>query len=74
LPLLEIIDLSVRYQDSSQWALEEVNISVEKEELIIVAGSSGCGKSTLAQSMEISRKAFKKGNHSIPWLCPSISS
>lgn len=51
MPLLEISDLSVRYQDSSQWALEEVNISVEKEELIIVAGSSGCGKSTLAQSI-----------------------
>ncbi|MFX0123881.1 MAG: energy-coupling factor ABC transporter ATP-binding protein [Candidatus Hodarchaeota archaeon] len=49
--LLEISDLSVRYLNSSQWALEEVNISVEKEELIIIAGASGCGKSTLAQAI-----------------------
>jgi energy-coupling factor transporter ATP-binding protein EcfA2 len=48
---LEISDLSVRYLNSSQWVLEKVNISAEKEELIIVAGSSGCGKSTLAQTI-----------------------
>ncbi len=49
--LLEISNLSVRYHSSSQWAIEEVNFSVEKEELIIVAGPSGCGKSTLAQAI-----------------------
>lgn len=49
--LLEINDLFVRYLNSAQWALEEVNFSVKKEELIIVAGSSGCGKSTLAKSI-----------------------
>lgn len=51
MPLLEISDLSVRYLNSSQLALENVNISAEKEELIIVAGPSGCGKSTLAQAI-----------------------
>jgi energy-coupling factor transporter ATP-binding protein EcfA2 len=48
---LEISDLSVRYRGSTDWALEGINFSVEKEELIIVAGSSGCGKSTLAQTI-----------------------
>jgi energy-coupling factor transporter ATP-binding protein EcfA2 len=51
LTLLEIKDLSIRYQNSLQWALEGVNFSVEKEELILIVGSSGCGKSTLAQSI-----------------------
>ncbi len=49
--LLEISNLSVRYQNSSQWALEEVNFSVENEELIVVVGPSGCGKSTLAKAI-----------------------
>ena len=49
--LLEITDLSVKYHCSNQWALEGVNFSVEKEELIVVAGPSGCGKSTLAQTI-----------------------
>ncbi len=49
--LLDISDLSVRYHGSSSWALEGINFSVRKKELIIVAGSSGCGKSTLAQTI-----------------------
>ncbi|MFX1514959.1 MAG: ABC transporter ATP-binding protein [Promethearchaeota archaeon] len=49
--LLEISNLSVRYTSSSQWALKEVDFSIEKEELVVVAGSSGCGKSTLAQTI-----------------------
>ena len=49
--LLDISDLSVRYHGSSQWALEKVNFSVKKEELIVVAGPSGCGKSTLARTI-----------------------
>lgn len=49
--ILEICDLSIRYLNSSQWALREVNFSIDKEELVVVAGPSGCGKSTLAQSI-----------------------
>lgn len=48
---MEINDLSVRYHGSSEWALEGVNFSVKKEELLVVAGPSGCGKSTLAQTI-----------------------
>ena len=49
--LLEIDNLSVKYQNSLQWALEEINFSIEKAEIILVVGSSGCGKSTLAQAI-----------------------
>lgn len=51
MPLLEISKFSVRYQDSSIQALKDINLSISREELIIVAGTSGCGKSTLAQSI-----------------------
>ncbi|MFW9905062.1 MAG: energy-coupling factor ABC transporter ATP-binding protein [Candidatus Thorarchaeota archaeon] len=49
--LLEIDNLSVKYQNSLHWALKGVNFSAKKPELILVVGSSGCGKSTLAQSI-----------------------
>ena len=49
--IIDISDLSVKYQGSSNWALKDINFSVEKEELIIIAGASGCGKSTLAQTI-----------------------
>ncbi|PWI47725.1 hypothetical protein CEE45_10105 [Candidatus Heimdallarchaeota archaeon B3_Heim] len=51
LSLVDIRNLSVSYQEESSWALRDINITVEKGELIVIAGSSGCGKSTLAQTI-----------------------
>ncbi|MHA2227303.1 MAG: energy-coupling factor ABC transporter ATP-binding protein [Candidatus Hodarchaeales archaeon] len=51
MPLLEIFDLSVKYQNSPKWALKDVTFQSGIGELIVIAGSSGCGKSTLAQTI-----------------------
>ncbi|MHA1215140.1 MAG: ABC transporter ATP-binding protein [Candidatus Hodarchaeales archaeon] len=49
--MLSIDNLSVRYQDSSEWALQNISLATELGQLVIVAGSSGCGKSTLANTI-----------------------
>ena len=45
MPLLEINDLVKYYGDTL--ALNGINLSVEKGEVVVILGPSGCGKSTL---------------------------
>jgi ABC-type dipeptide/oligopeptide/nickel transport system ATPase component len=49
--MLEIKDLSVTYAGASTKALDSINFSVQKEEILGVVGESGCGKSTLANAI-----------------------
>ena len=42
--ILSIKNLSKRYDDIS--VLENINLSVKKGEVVVIAGPSGCGKST----------------------------
>ncbi len=49
--MIEIVDLSFRYAESSRPALDRVNLHVQEGEFIVIAGPSGCGKSTLALAM-----------------------
>ena len=46
---IEIKDLNVNFdsEDKSIRALENINLTVEKNEFICVMGTSGCGKTTL---------------------------
>ncbi|MEJ5257633.1 MAG: ABC transporter ATP-binding protein [Fervidobacterium sp.] len=44
---LEIKDLYFRYRNSKDYALKNVNFSVEEGEIICILGESGSGKSTL---------------------------
>ena len=46
---IEIKDLNVNFdsEDKSIRALENINLTVEKNEFVCVMGTSGCGKTTL---------------------------
>ncbi|MEA4811849.1 MAG: energy-coupling factor transporter ATPase [Anaerolineaceae bacterium] len=46
LPLV-IEDLSFRYHSRQNWAIENIHLSLEPGEVMLLAGSSGCGKTTL---------------------------
>lgn len=50
-PLLEVVDLSVRYPDTASNALENVSLSVAGGELVLLTGASGCGKSTFLSAV-----------------------
>jgi len=45
--VIELTDVSVRYDDSRPPELREVNLAVEEGELALVVGRTGAGKSTL---------------------------
>ncbi|MBS4219002.1 ABC transporter ATP-binding protein [Bacillus sp. FJAT-49711] len=52
--LIEIQELSVEFQSSSNQkitALDNVNLSINKDEFICVMGPSGCGKTTLLNTI-----------------------
>ncbi len=46
LPLV-VENLSFRYRDRQELALEQVSFSVQEGEILLIAGASGCGKTTL---------------------------
>jgi ABC-type dipeptide/oligopeptide/nickel transport system ATPase subunit len=47
--ILEIKNLSVFYKRSKLWALKNINLAVQANELMIILGESGSGKSTLGK-------------------------
>jgi energy-coupling factor transporter ATP-binding protein EcfA2 len=50
-PLLEIADLTFRYQRATEPAIRNINLSLAPGEVLLVAGPSGCGKSTLIRAI-----------------------
>jgi energy-coupling factor transporter ATP-binding protein EcfA2 len=46
---LFVEDLSFRYRDRQELAIQDISLSMEPGELLLVAGPSGCGKTTLAR-------------------------
>ena len=50
-PLLEIADLTFRYQRATEPAIRDINLSLSPGEVLLVAGPSGCGKSTLIRAI-----------------------
>lgn len=61
--ILHIDDLSFRYPKGEKYALENINLSVESGEFIVICGRSGCGKTTLLRLLkrELSPAGEKSG-------------
>lgn len=50
-PLLEIADLTFRYQRATEPAIRNITLTLSPGEVLLVAGPSGCGKSTLIRAI-----------------------
>lgn len=50
--ILHIENLSFRYPQAEQNALDNVSLSVQAGEFVVICGESGCGKSTLLKLMK----------------------
>ena len=48
---ISIRELSFRYRDREELALQDINLEVKPGELLLVAGVSGCGKTTLIRCL-----------------------
>lgn len=49
--MLQIQNLSYRYQSRSNFTLQNVNLALNPGEMLLLAGRSGCGKSTLIKAI-----------------------
>lgn len=50
-PAVEVRGLTVRYRNSARAALEDVDLTVERGELVAVLGATGAGKTTLCRTL-----------------------
>jgi oligopeptide/dipeptide ABC transporter ATP-binding protein len=50
-PVVELVDASVRYDGSSQYAVSGVSLELRAGEILGLVGESGCGKSTTARAL-----------------------
>lgn len=48
-PPVIIEDLSFRYRSRSDFAIRNINLTVDEPQVVLIAGASGCGKTTLAR-------------------------
>lgn len=60
--MLEINNLSYRYPNSCTFALSNINLHINKGEVIVLCGKSGSGKSTLLQTINGIIPFLKKVN------------
>lgn len=47
--MLELIDISFRYNESSPWIIRDFNLTLSPGEIVGISGESGRGKTTLAK-------------------------
>lgn len=50
--ILRIENLSFEYPDTKKKALENINLSINEGEFVVVCGKTGCGKSTLLKMLK----------------------
>ncbi|MEG0585781.1 MAG: ATP-binding cassette domain-containing protein [Christensenellaceae bacterium] len=58
--IFEITDLTFTYPEGKKPALQEVNLSVQSGEFLVICGKSGCGKSTLLKHLKTVLTPFGK--------------
>ena len=51
MPLIEVEGLSYRYPKAEEWALESVDLHVDRGEFLVLTGPTGCGKTTLCRCL-----------------------
>lgn len=47
--MIQIQDVSFRYSNSEDWALDHINLHIHRGEFVVLLGSSGCGKTTISR-------------------------
>ncbi|MCX8169031.1 MAG: energy-coupling factor ABC transporter ATP-binding protein [Candidatus Methanomethylicia archaeon] len=47
--IIEVRNLSYRYPESSKFVLENISLTINKGEFVVITGPSGCGKTTLCR-------------------------
>ncbi|GAP09872.1 ATPase components of various ABC-type transport systems, contain duplicated ATPase [Bellilinea caldifistulae] len=48
-PPVRIENLSFRYRSRTDFAIHNINLTVDEPQIVLIAGASGCGKTTLAR-------------------------
>ncbi len=48
-PPVRIENLSFRYRSRADFAIHNINLTVDEPQIVLIAGASGCGKTTLAR-------------------------
>lgn len=48
-PPVRIENLSFRYRSRADFAIQNINLTVDEPQIVLIAGASGCGKTTLAR-------------------------
>ncbi len=48
---LKLVNLSSRYNDDSEYVIEDISFTVNRGDFVLLTGPSGCGKSTLLKSI-----------------------
>jgi len=51
MPLFQVESLSFRYIGQERYAVEDINLTIDEGEFVLLVGPSGCGKSTLARCL-----------------------
>ena len=49
--IIKFENFSFRYDSANEFILKNINLEINKNELVILAGPTGCGKSTLLRSI-----------------------
>ena len=49
--MINLNDVSYKYNDAAAQAIRHISLSVEKGELVVITGKSGCGKTEFKLSV-----------------------
>ncbi|WP_210470272.1 ABC transporter ATP-binding protein [Sporosarcina sp. 6E9] len=50
--VIKIENLKFQFPDATEWALQNINLTIKEGEFIVICGPSGCGKTTLLRLLK----------------------